>query len=468
MDERIIKFRVGVMVVSTVFIGGLLVLLFGDTGSIVRGHYTIHIHFSDAPGVTEGTPVRKSGILIGRVTKVDFADQGGVNVTAEIRNDVKLYRSEVPQVTGSLLGGDVVIQFMRRCARPPAVRASARERRTADPPARHSRLPRPKAPAAQGEVLIGEGDYLEGVVAPSPVQVITNLEGNLATAVDSLSNAGDEVAKVATSINRLLAGNEDKIDHIIDGMEATLGSFQKALANIDDVIGNPEVRENLREAIKEMPQLLSDTRSTMNTMKTTVESVDRNLRNLEGFTGPLGDRGEQIVSRADQADCPVGYDARGILRLRPQAQQRRRLAGQDHARSDLVSEPGQGHAQHRAIDVRVASDRGRRPGVRRQDRPPSRVAGRPRRDPEEPRHEVAWLESAVRLRRGSDEGQSLGHASSATSVQSADLFAPTYRLNGCVGLVTAGGDAGRPGRACGSGKGAVGGGGSGDCGTPAP
>ncbi len=298
MDERIIKFRVGVMVVSTVFIGGLLVLLFGDTGSIVRGHYTIHIHFSDAPGVTEGTPVRKSGILIGRVTKVDFADQGGVNVTAEIRNDVKLYRSEVPQVTGSLLGGDVVIQFVRR-ARPPSSEPPP-ETRTADPPGGKSAAAT-KAPAAQGEVLIGEGDYLEGVVTPSPVQVITNLEGNLATAVDSLSNAGDEVAKVATSINRLLAGNEDKIDHIIDGMEATLGSFQKTLANIDDVIGNPEVRENLREAIKEMPQLLSDTRSTMNTMKTTVESVDRNLRNLEGFTGPLGDRGEQIVSRADQA-----------------------------------------------------------------------------------------------------------------------------------------------------------------------
>jgi phospholipid/cholesterol/gamma-HCH transport system substrate-binding protein len=302
MDERIIKFRVGVMVVSTIFIGGLLVLLFGDTGSIVRGHYTIHIHFSDAPGVTEGTPVRKSGILIGRVTKVAFADQGGVNVTAEIRSDVKLYRSEVPQVTGSLLGGDVVIQFVRRTrpstSEPPP--GAVPETQTADPPADKSGAA-PKAPAGQGEVLIGEGDYLEGVVSPSPVQVITNLEGNLATAVDSLSNAGDEVAKVATSINRLLAGNEEKIDHIIDGMEATLGSFQKTLDNIDDVIGKPEVRENLRQAIAEMPQLLSDTRSTMNTMKTTVESVDRNLRNLEGFTGPLGDRGEQIVSRADQA-----------------------------------------------------------------------------------------------------------------------------------------------------------------------
>ena len=64
------KFRVGVMVLATLFIAGILVLLFGDTRSLVSGSYTIYIHFTEAPGVTDGTPVRKSGILIGRVHKV--------------------------------------------------------------------------------------------------------------------------------------------------------------------------------------------------------------------------------------------------------------------------------------------------------------------------------------------------------------------------------------------------------------
>ena len=101
MDERVVKFRVGVMVISTAIIAGILVLLFSDVSSMVSGSYTIHIHFDDAPGVTEGTPVRKSGILIGRVRRVDFAPQGGVNVTVEINNGVELFRNEVPQVTGS-------------------------------------------------------------------------------------------------------------------------------------------------------------------------------------------------------------------------------------------------------------------------------------------------------------------------------------------------------------------------------
>jgi phospholipid/cholesterol/gamma-HCH transport system substrate-binding protein len=115
-----------------------------------------------------------------------------------------------------------------------------------------------------------------------------------------LNNAGSEVGKVAASINRLLDGNEENLNKIIANTEATLTSFQKVLDNIDDVIGNPEVRENLRRSVEELPQLLSDTRGAMNIVRTTVESVDRNLRNLEGFTAPLGERGAEIVDGVDR------------------------------------------------------------------------------------------------------------------------------------------------------------------------
>ncbi len=323
MDERVLKFRVGVMVISTMLLAGILMMLFSDAGSLVRPKYTIIIHFNEAPGVTEGTPVRKSGILIGRVTKVDFAQEGGVNVTVEINEGVVLYRNEVPQVSGSLLGGDVVIQFVKR-TRPPALISPPQDRKAAPPDAtapetpspggepaeqktgdagqqapEEGTAPPPTTPAAPNDI-IQPGDYITGIVAPSPVEVITNLEGNLASAVDTLNNAGNEVGKVAASINRLLDGNEENLNKIIANTEATLTSFQKVLDNIDDVIGNPEVRENLRRSVEELPQLLSDTRGAMNTVRTTVESVDRNLRNLEGFTAPLGERGAEIVDGVDR------------------------------------------------------------------------------------------------------------------------------------------------------------------------
>ncbi len=131
--------------------------------------------------MNEGTPVRKSGILIGRVTKVDFAQEGGVNVTAEINEGVTLYRSEVPQVTGSLLGGDVVIQFIKR-TRPPALISPPEENKNGQPSSaveehrtgdgaqaegeQGAVIPRDASPA-QREV-IQPGDYITGIVRLAP------------------------------------------------------------------------------------------------------------------------------------------------------------------------------------------------------------------------------------------------------------------------------------------------------------
>ncbi len=322
MDERVVKFRVGVMVLSTVMITGILVLLFGDTGSLTRSTYTLFIHFSDAPGVSEGTPVRKSGILIGRVSKVSFAKEGGVTVEAKIDRNVTLYRSEVPQVSGSLLGGDVVIQFVRRPnvpgeqkpTLPPS--APAKEDSADLEPAAGEEItirtslavaqvtPAGSAdsmPAENLEQPLEDGDRIKGIVAPNAFQVIGNMEGDLSNAINSLSNAGAEVSKLAASVNRIFADNDDQINRIVGKTERTIDGLNNALTNIDDVLGDQEVRSNLKRAIAGLPDLLDDTRTTVTTMRGTMESVDRNLRNLEGLTGPLGERGEEIVSRVDHA-----------------------------------------------------------------------------------------------------------------------------------------------------------------------
>jgi phospholipid/cholesterol/gamma-HCH transport system substrate-binding protein len=306
------------MVLATLFIAGILVLLFGDARSLMRGGYIVHIHFPEAPGVTDGTPVRKSGILIGRVTKVRFADQGGVNVDVKIDENVKLYRDEIPQVSGSLLGGDVVIQFLKRPhsapekpSAPPAhdgpqtgaaARAPSVLTAGAEPPDDAQIKPaKPAATREKPEELVHDGDYIEGSVAANAFQALGNLEGELSSAINNLSSAGTEVGKLATSLNKLLENNDAQINRIVDKTEQTIDTFQRTLNNVDDVLGNADVRENLKKSITELPQLFADTRETVNTMQSTLESVDRNMKNLEGFTGPLGDRGDQIVTNIDQA-----------------------------------------------------------------------------------------------------------------------------------------------------------------------
>jgi phospholipid/cholesterol/gamma-HCH transport system substrate-binding protein len=114
MNQRIMEFRVGVMVLATFLIATILLFLFLGTSPLLRRTYTIYIKFRDAPGVTRGTPVRKDGIRIGQVSNVQFTDDDmAVIVTAEIDRDRRIYSDEQCRVTNSLLTGDATLEFVR-------------------------------------------------------------------------------------------------------------------------------------------------------------------------------------------------------------------------------------------------------------------------------------------------------------------------------------------------------------------
>ena len=56
MDEWVIRFRVGVVVVASVVITVILVMLFGTWPSVFAGQYQVHVRFAEAPGITVETP----------------------------------------------------------------------------------------------------------------------------------------------------------------------------------------------------------------------------------------------------------------------------------------------------------------------------------------------------------------------------------------------------------------------------
>jgi len=267
MDESVVKFRVGVVVIGTAFIAAILVLLFSGLPA-VRGTYTVYMLFSQAPGVTVDTPVRKSGILIGRVTDVRFAEDGGVVVTSSIFSSVRLRTTEVPRITGSLLG-DAVIQFV-----------PSTEQRSA--------------------VFIQDGDTVVGSVASNPLQVLSNLEGDITQAINSVTLAGSEVGKLAQGLNGMLSNNDEQINRIVTKTERSLDAFQQALGSVNTVFGDEKMQANLRQSISALPELVRATRGAMDRIQGTTELANRNLRNLEGFTAPLGRRGEDLVGKVDR------------------------------------------------------------------------------------------------------------------------------------------------------------------------
>src|SRR5215472_16572621 len=114
MDDRIMQFRVGVVVLAVTLIAGFLTLLFGHfPKSIVNRTYTVYDEFTQAPGIAPDTPVRKNGILIGRVTKVELVGehQDRVKVTLAIDDDKVILHSDIVRISVSLLG-DAEIQVI--------------------------------------------------------------------------------------------------------------------------------------------------------------------------------------------------------------------------------------------------------------------------------------------------------------------------------------------------------------------
>src|SRR5437588_9980603 len=115
MNERVMQFRIGMFVIVAGLVLTMLIVWFGESPLLLRDHVYVTVHYREAPGVAEGTPVRKSGIRIGEVSAIAFDDRpnqpDGVLVTLSLDRKVKLRAGSVPRLSRSLIG-DVTIDML--------------------------------------------------------------------------------------------------------------------------------------------------------------------------------------------------------------------------------------------------------------------------------------------------------------------------------------------------------------------
>src|SRR5918996_6602353 len=113
MDERVLRQRVGVVVLAAALITAFLVARFGDLPlPWGPGTYTIYVRFPRAPGVEAGTPVRISGVQIGRVTNIQLDPPQGVLVTTEIDRSHVILDSYACWVSSASVLGDAIVEFV--------------------------------------------------------------------------------------------------------------------------------------------------------------------------------------------------------------------------------------------------------------------------------------------------------------------------------------------------------------------
>lgn len=282
MDERVIQFRVGVVVLASAIVAAILVMLVGAIPNPFQSKYTIYVGFPTAPGVSIDTPVRKDGVLIGRVANVKLLDEGGVVVTLRIDGQFKLQQSDIVRIGNASLLGDPIIEFV------------------------------PSGQPGAPKAFLEHGDFRpDGVVAGNPFEafnVLLNLEKDLGNAVRSIDAAGQEVATGARNLNTVVVNNQDQLQRLLVKSEAALDSFGLAMSTINEVVSDPELNESLKQTLKDFPEMFAEAKVTLTEARTTLEGfremserANTNLANIEKFTQPLGERGENIVGNVDSS-----------------------------------------------------------------------------------------------------------------------------------------------------------------------
>jgi len=257
------------MVLASLIIAGILVVMLGEAPDVTGRKIKVTVTFPEAPNVAEKTPVRRRGVIIGRVTDIEFDQKGGVRLTVQIDEDRRPFRNEVCQIMRSLMG-DSEVNFIV----PPGEELSAE--------------------------LVEDGAELEGRVLKSPIEVVSELQDNLAAAMGSVVKTSDAAGEMMASLRDMFKENEDRIKTIVDTAEANMNLINTTLRNIDEVLGKEQFRTDLRDAVNKMPGLLDETREMFDQMDQTMRTVEARLKEVEAFTRHLGERGPGMIAKLDE------------------------------------------------------------------------------------------------------------------------------------------------------------------------
>ena len=289
MDERRLRFHVGVFVVIAILILMILIVL---NGEFHGSQYDVVVKPSSAPGVTKGTPIRKNGILIGRVRNVETEDDH-VALVLGINEDETIYSNEIVSIGAESFLGDAGIEILP--------------------------LPRDQ----RGQRIAGGQAMGRVSVKRNPMEIIDlalDLEGQIVETLKTVQVAGNAVNDAGMGIEQLastvnMALNDEGSDlkvllgdlrNVSNKASTSLDNFNRIFENVNDIVGDAELKNRINDAFKALPAVFREIRVTVADTRETIKSfgsvsgrVNDNLDNLSVFTKSLKNEGPEILEQVN-------------------------------------------------------------------------------------------------------------------------------------------------------------------------
>lgn len=291
MDENVLKLRVGLFVLIAMILLTILVFLNSEGW---KRQYMIYLKPVSAPGVTVGTPVRKNGILIGRVKTV-AAEDDHVLLGLAINEDARVFGNEIASIGAESILGDAAIEIL------------------------------PLSRIDRGEQL-GPNDLLTQVsIKRNPMEIVDialKLEGEISDTLAAIRIAGQAVDDAGAGIQNLtqtvqnaLESDDGELTRMISEFRRTaeraqlaLDNFNQIFENLNEVVGDDMLKAEFRRAISNLPNIFEevrgtilDTRSTIGTFQLVAQNTNSNLENIETFTQSLKSNGPEILEQINSS-----------------------------------------------------------------------------------------------------------------------------------------------------------------------
>jgi phospholipid/cholesterol/gamma-HCH transport system substrate-binding protein len=243
MTERGMRIWIGVFVLGSLLLLGVLIILFGSAPNLFKRTRQYTVRFNVATGLNPGSPVRRSGVRIGEVKSVDLdEEEGDVRVTLAIDPRYTIRKSEQPVLSTGLLGNDSSIDFVSK--------------------------PKPEV----GQPPLDR----------SPVEADEVMKGTRQASVSTVLNQASGVVPAAQEALNDVRKSMQRIEKAIPLFEQTLDEFQKLAQAGREWI--PEARQVTRE----LNELTKDVRKAVPNVTRTADEVSdlaQDLRKaLPGFT----------------------------------------------------------------------------------------------------------------------------------------------------------------------------------------
>jgi len=299
MNNRLIEFRIGVVILVALMTLVFLVVWFGKQSIVNFGEeYTLKFLFESTPGVKVNTPVLKNGIQIGRVSQIALVDEDlAVEVTIRLPKERKIYTNEECRVRQRMIMGDSMLEFVKKKTFTGKI-----EPLTASSP--------PQRGGAPVDLLGG----------------FSNLEGDLQRAIANVAETAETMSMFIDRVNSFIgspddvkqrqAGLQEMVHEIVD----TMRSLHKLTDGANTLFSDPEFQTNSKKIIQELPDILeksqnllaeSDTflkefRAAVARGTTTLDKVDQGLDDLKQLGSDGAETMESIQSAAKKIDSFVG------------------------------------------------------------------------------------------------------------------------------------------------------------------